>query len=180
MVLDLVEQLQHTDSIMRENAAYLLGEISQEAKMVSEDTLKPHASLIDINAMNDSKIRMLVLAALTAKLSDKDAWVRGNSADALGKIGDPESAAALVPLVSDKEQVVRYSAIESLARIGTAETVEACIGALSDSDWSVRLCAAKYLKSSPDKRAESALKLTLKDENKDVREYSMAALAQLS
>jgi HEAT repeat protein len=176
----LISQLLHEESMMRENAAYILGETSLEAIALTGDTLKSETDLARINAMTDANKRRQVVKALSSALQDKDPWVRGNAADALGKIGDPSSAIVLSDLLNDADKVVRYSAVEALGRIGADGVIEFLIKALSDEDWSVRLSAAKSLKSHPDKRAESALKQTAKDQNHDVRDFSIAALAQLS
>ncbi len=175
----LVEQLHDNDSIIRENSAYLLGEMALEARALSQNTLKSAQQLEGLNILANPKNTAIVVKELTKVLLDTDPWVRGNAADALGKIGD---AAALIPLSSlqnDKDKVVRYSATEAIGSIGSVEAVDYLVQALLDEEWSVRLIAAKSLEQIPDKRAESTLRKTAKDSNADVRQRSIAALAKL-
>jgi len=175
----LVEQLHDSDSIIRENSAYLLGEMALEAKALSHNTLKSMEQLEGLNILANPKNTAIVVKELIKGLVDVDPWVRGNAADALGKIGSIEAVVPLSALQKDKDKVVRYSATEAIGSIGSAESVDYLIEALLDEEWSVRLIAAKSLERIPNKRAESALKKTAKDSNADVRQRSLSALAKL-
>jgi HEAT repeat protein len=176
----LVEQLHDSDSLIRENSAYLLGELAFEARAVSENTLKSSEQLERLNALTNPKNATAAVNELIKVLADTNPWVRGNTADALGKFGHAIAIAPLSVLLDDEDKVVRYSVTEALGSIGTEECVEYLIKALLDDEWSVRLIAAKSLEKIPDKRAEAALKKTAKDSNADVRQRSLAALAKLT
>lgn len=176
----MLQSLKHDDAMIRENAAYLLGEMSLEALALSKDTLKSSGELAKINPLTEPVNKDKALRALEIATVDSDPWVRGNAADALGKLGSPKSIHVLTPLLKDEDKVVRYSAVEAMGRIGTKAVVEHLVNALMDGDWSVRLSAAKFLSNHPDQSAEDALRISSKDVNRDVRDYSMTALAQLS
>lgn len=176
----LVEQLHDSDSIIRENSAYLLGEMAYEARAISENTLKSAEQLEGVNILTNPKNITIVIKELIKALTDDNPWVRGNTADALGKVGDTAATVPLSVLLNDEDKVVRYSATEALGNIRSDECVEYLIQALLDEEWSVRLIAAKSLENIPDKRAESALKKTSRDSNADVRQRSLAALTKIS
>lgn len=176
----LLQQLNDADSIVRENSTYVLGEIAAEAKMLSLNTLKSSNELEKMNIMTNETIINRVTDALTNTLADSDPWVRGNAADALGKIGNQVAVGPISELLKDEDKVVRYSAVEALGHINTSEAIDFLVMALDDNEWSVRLSAAKSLEKSPDRRAEKALRKTAKDKNPDVRERSLAALERLS
>jgi hypothetical protein len=61
--------------------------------------------------------------SLVKGLGSKKAWVRWESAKALGQIGDPASIAALIRALQDDEFDVRWLAAEGLVAIGKKAVV---------------------------------------------------------
>lgn len=60
-------------------------------------------------------------------LNDRDPFVRGAAADAIGDQGRPESEPALVKALADEYAVVRAAVVSSLRVIGSADSVEGLI-----------------------------------------------------
>jgi HEAT repeat protein len=176
----LLEQLKDTDSVIRENSAYIIGELALQARSLSSNTLKSSEQLKKINSLTDQRHLDEVTSILIKTLQDTDAWVRGNAADALGKTGSLDALAPLAELINDDDKIVRYSATSAIGEINVSEGIGTLICALDDSEWSVRLAAAKALERIPDVRAVDALRKTAKDKNPDVRDISKAALVKLS
>jgi len=179
-VEELLHQLGSNDPILRENAAYVLGEMASEAQKMASNTLKSNPQLSAINILCDENVKQRVAEAVRFALTDADPWVRGNAADALGKLGDKQAIESLSKLIHDQENIVRYSAAVALGMIDTEASAVHLVAALKDRDWSVRLSAAKAFEKQPTKNAIAALKNATNDKNPDVREKCLAALAQLS
>ena len=176
----LLEQLKDKDPVIRENSAYILGELALQARSLFSNTLKSSEQLMKINGLTDQRHLDEVASILMETLQDTNSWVRGNAADALGKTGSRDALAPLAELIDDDDKIVRYSAVSAIGEINISEGIETLICALDDSEWSVRLAAAKALERLPDMRAVDALRKTAKDKNHDVRDMSKAALAKLS
>lgn len=179
-VEQLLGQLEDEDELIRENGAYLLGELGGEARALMENTLKNGKTLSEINPLTAKAVRDKVVKHLIRTLFDKDGWVRGNAADALGKIGDRSAVAPLIAALQDDENIVRYGAAEALGEIGDQDALDAVIGALRDEDWSVRASAAEALGKIGMLKALEALTQACGDKNRDVQAKAAEALASIS
>ena len=179
--IDIVlQQLADEDDIVRENYIYILGEVGAEALLLKTNTLKTEKQLCDMNAICNEDYRRVVIDCLvTMHSTDDNPWLRGNIADALGKIGDIYAAPYLVNCLADKERIVRYSAAEALGVIGDASVVDFIVGVLEDEDWGVRLAAARALGAIGDSRVVDSLRSCLNDVRKDVRVGAEDALELL-
>ncbi len=178
-VEELLEQLKNEDKIVRENSVYILGEIALTAQELSKNTLKNSESLNKMNALTMDKMKQKVAQSLVALLSDSDRWARGNSAEALGKLGDKMAVIPLLVALTDNDKVVRYSAAEALGEIGASEAIDGLTKALQDEEWSVRLASVESLGHIGTNDVVSALEKLVKDENKDVAERSLEIVAKL-
>jgi HEAT repeat protein len=165
----LLTQLENGDSILRENAAYLLGEMALEAQALTRSTLKNAEQLAFSNELTNPMVADKVKTSLTRALTDPEPWVRGNAADALGKMGDVETIPAIAALMCDQDNIVRQSAAEALRLINDDACIPFLIDALRDSEWSVRLSAVKALETVRDDQVIKALMSGVKDPNPDVR-----------
>lgn len=176
----LIRQLEDEDELVRENSSYLLGEIGVEARELTKNTLKNGKTLGEINALTIPQVREKVVKHLIKALFDKDGWVRGNAADALGKTGDKEAVEPLIAALKDEDKVVRFSAAEALGELQDERAIEPIIAVLKDGDWSVRVGAAEALGKIGTLRALEALTVASGDENRDVQCKAAEALANLS
>ena len=117
-VPEFISALKDSDWMVRQAAAYALGEIKD-----------PRAVKPLISALNDSH------------------WsVRQAAAEALGKIKDPRAVELLISALKDVNSDVRIAAAKVLGEIKDPRAVEPLISALKDSDWIVRQAAAEALK----------------------------------
>jgi HEAT repeat protein len=179
-VEELLEQLKGEDEVMRENSAFLLGELGEEALDLTKDTLKNDRMLGEINALTIPEVRKKVEEGLIKALFDKDSWVRGNAADALGKLKSNGALEPLTTCLSDEDRIVRYSACQALGLIGSKEATASILSLLKDDHWSVRMSAAEALGKIKDPEAIAALKKLKNDENKDVQVVSREAITMIS
>ena len=119
------------------------------------------------------------VASRIAALSEADAGVREEAAEALGRLGPGAAAAvpALVRLFSDPDPYVQGRAAEALGRIGR-DAVPALTKALGDRDQTVRWCAAIALsRMGPAARdAAGGLTAALRDVSENVRWCAVVAL----
>lgn len=169
MIQSHIIALSDKDSIVRENSAYILGEIAAEGNEIAANTLKNDKQIEAMNAMHKPEIRQRVVDGLVTALQDDDPWVRGNAAEALGKIRDESIIPYLMKAIDDKNALVRATAADALGLFSDDHSTEALIGALKDEDWNVRFNAVKSLGQKKDTKVLSALKLLQQDSNYDVR-----------
>ena len=161
--------LSDKDSMVRENSAYILGEIAAEGNELAKNTLKSNKQIEAMNALHKSEIRQRVIDGLVTALQDNEPWVRGNAAEALGKIGDKLIIPYLIKALGDKNTLVRATAAEALGQFSDDHSTEVLIRALKDEDWNVRFNAVKSLGQKKDPKALSVLKGLKQDLNNDVR-----------
>lgn len=176
----LLKDLESDEESVRENSAYLLGEQAIKAKELAHNTLKDDKTLSDMNPLLDHDERVKVAKKLIKTLCDKSGWVRGNAAEALGKMEDRFAIHALKAALKDDEKIVRYSAAEALGKIKDKQASDVLIEALCDDNWSVRASAAEALKSIEEPKAITALKKALNDSHKDVQYKAADALSHLT
>lgn len=109
-----------------------------------------------------------VAPALVEALHDKDEDVRCRAAEALGEIGDVQSAAGLIEGLRDRSEAVRRVAAAALEEIGSGVISELLEG-LRDTNWDVREQIAHILARVADQTAVPGLIAALRDEREDVR-----------
>ena len=117
--------------------------------------------------------------AQLAALKDKDAAVRRQAADALGRLGDKAAVESLIAALKDGDRGVRWSAARSLGTLGDKRAVEPLIAALKDGDDWVRGEIAEALGRLGDKRAVEPLRAVLRRNDGIVDESTACALAAL-
>jgi hypothetical protein len=147
-------------------------------ELLGADYLKSEHAADAINEMPDSE-KQQFLNVVISKLKDKNAFVRGNAAGALGTIGGAGAVEALTEALRDEAAFVRENAAFALGAIRDARAVETLIGALKDAKVDVRGRAAGALGAIGDAGAVEALKELLKDEDVFVRELAAWALGQI-
>jgi HEAT repeat protein len=161
--------LTNKDELIRENSAYMLGEIAAELVSITRNTLKDDAQLEKVSAMHSQPLQRQAVSALVAAMADNEPWVRGNAVEALGKIGDILALPDIIIALEDSDQVVRATAAEALGAFRDTRSEEELKKALSDQEWSVRLNAVKSLGKIGDKAVIDVLKPMKNDSNHDVR-----------
>ena len=116
--------------------------------------------------------------ALIRSLKNNSAAVRAAAADAIGKVGKKETAAApLRALLTDAAEEVQKSAIAALGALKDTEAVEALITAANTEKTSFE--ASNALAAMPDARALSVYLRGLADKSGDLRRASSTAIASL-
>ncbi len=176
----LLKDLESEEESVRENSAYLLGELAVKANELARNTLKDDKTLAEMNPLLDHGERTRVTKKLLKTLCDESGWVRGNAAEALGKLENSEAISALTVALKDNEKIVRYSAVEALGKIRDKQAGDVLIEALNDENWSVRASAAEALKLIEEPKAIAALKKALTDSHKDVQYKAADAISHLS
>jgi len=129
-------------------------------------------------AAND-EARAAVVDAFIAALHDSYAWLRGNAARILGKIGDVRAVNSLIIMLNDPYEWVRYEAAEALEKIGDVRAVEPLTAALLDSDAGMRKRAAYALGKIGNVRAIEPLIAALRDHAADVRCSAAVVLGKI-
>jgi len=120
--------------------------------------------------------------ALITTLADRSENVRGESARALGKLGDMAAVSWLIGLLeNDENQAVRREGAAALHSIGvqSPEVAAAFRKALGDPFWEVRVEAARGLGRSDDPESVGALMCALEDESYTVIRSAEHALGNL-
>jgi len=115
---------------------------------------------------------------LIAALSSSDAGKRAEAAEALGNIADTRAIDPLIVTLHDEDPDVRQKSAEALAKMGNDATLP-LIEVLDDDDWKVRSKVAWALGKLGDRRAVPKLKITMKDEVKDVRQMAVWAVGEI-
>lgn len=179
-LLELIQGLTDHDEQVRENSAYLLGEMAVSASDLEKNTLKSSKTLNEINALTIPDVRTEVVKHLIDALLDTSSWVRGNAAEALGKCGNELAINALIMVAADKETVVRYSAVEALGKFKTTEAVDLLTKALSDEHWSIRGIAAESLGNLGALHTLDHLAVAANDSHREVRIKAQQAIEKLS
>jgi len=149
----IIKALEDEDSMIRTNAAEVLGEIGTKE----------------------------TVPVFVKALEDKSWQVRTNAAEALGEIGPEakEAVPALIEALRDEVHYVRLAAAEALSEIGSEEVVPALIEALEGDDSAIWRGAAEALGKIGTKEAVSALIRALEDEVHYVRSYAAKALGEI-
>jgi HEAT repeat protein len=119
--------------------------------------------------------------SLVAGLKGRDPFVRRQSAQALGEIGDPRAVEPLIDLLSDPDALIRRHAVKALGKIEDPRAVTPIARVLSDSEeeWHVKGSAAEALGRMKDPNAIEPLARALMDLHWNVRSQSAKALGSI-
>ena len=116
---------------------------------------------------------------LVDALGDPDEEVRGKSATALGRLGDPRAVPHLLQdLLADPAPFVRTRIANALGQFHDPAVIDRLVRALGDSAWWVRMRSVEALEQIGD-AAEGPLLLALDDPDPEIRFRSAAALERL-
>lgn len=113
------------------------------------ETERAYAAIVEGDWPEVSRLGNAAIAPLRAALSDRKLGMRERAADALGRIGDADAAAALVIALGDpgQDRAVREAAARALGQIADPRHAPALVAALRDETWGVREAAAESLHS---------------------------------
>jgi HEAT repeat protein len=130
--------------------------------------------------------RTMNLSAALRDVEDRDARVRAQAADALGRVDEGRDAAiaALLRAANDDHPSVRYAALLSLGELGAPSAVDVLVAHLTDAESLCREAAAIALgqiheASGPSPAAWNALVTALGAPEPEVRFQAIASLAEL-
>jgi HEAT repeat protein len=119
------------------------------------------------------------MPGLLKLLGHSDSSVRGQAAEALGKLGSEAAISGLLKRLEDSESFVRWHAACALGKIGSETAIPGLLKLLEDSDSSMRGCAANALgKIGTEATIPRLLKL-LEDSDSFVRWHAACALGKI-
>ncbi len=182
----LVKALAVSDPITRRNAAGILGRIGPKAKeaipaltKALDDDDKSFCWTVKQALKN---IKRVTVEDLIENLSDKNAFLRNDSAKSLGALGEDaqDAVPALIACLNDEKAPVRRNASFALAQIGVP-AIPALIEALNNENSTTRKNAAFSLGEMRQKAAPAvpALKKILHDPHAKVRWCADIALGKI-
>ncbi|UCC94445.1 MAG: HEAT repeat domain-containing protein [Candidatus Omnitrophota bacterium] len=148
----LRKSLEDSDSRVRKNAVYILGELKD----------------------------FYVTEILVSALEDPDADVRANAAYGLGRTKDAYAIDPLITALGDDDADVRANAALALGSMEHDYAVEPLISVLADDDTVVRANAAQALGIIKDRRAIEPLITLLGDSEIEVRASAHTALQAIT
>jgi hypothetical protein len=141
-------------------------------ELLSGDYMKAKHAVDVINNLPDSEKQQFLM-------KDRDEYVRGSAASALGSIGDAKAVGALEKALKDEDVLVRGNAADALGAIGDPRAVEALEEVLNDECVGVRLQAVLALEAIDDPRTVGALEKALEDADASVRGNAAVALGAI-
>jgi len=154
----LSNQLDSSNAVIRRNAAWAIGELTN---MPPGD-------------------RATAVPQLITLLGDPDEWVRMAAARALGEVRDSRALAKLVATLADDEWRVRELAVWALSEMKDARAVTAlCNVLLSDTRVEVRRGAAEALGEIQSAAALPALRQALNDHEPGVSAKAAWAISEI-
>jgi len=154
----LANQLDNSNSSVRRNAAWAIGELTN---MPPSDR-------------GDAVPQLITL------LSDSDAWVRMAAARALGELHDHRAVAQLIATLPDDNWRVREVVVWALSEMKNPGAVTAlCTVLLSDPRAEVRRGAAEALGEIQSTQALPALKQALQDSEPGVSAKAAWAISEI-
>jgi HEAT repeat protein len=168
----VVAALGHSDWLVRDSAAWGLGEIGDAgavepliAALRNRELDVQGQAAVSLGKIGDAR----AVEPLIAALADTNHCVRGAAAEALGKIGDARAVEPLIAALMDTESLVRQRAAEAVGKIRDARAVEPLAAVVKDVDWVVRQEAVRALLKIGGVRAVEPLIAALMDTNSWVR-----------
>ena len=154
----LSNQLDSSNAIVRRNAAWAIGELTNMAPGT----------------------RATAVPQLITLLGDSDEWVRMAAARALGELRDSRALSKLIATLSDDDWHVRELAVWALSEMKDAHAVTAlCSVLLSDSRVEVRRGAAEALGEIQSAEALPSLRQALNDREPGVSGKAAWAISEI-
>lgn len=117
--------------------------------------------------------------ALSDQLQLHPELVEEETIEALGTLGEPETAGPLIPLLQSPRTLIRRAAARALGRLGNREAVPALMGAALDGDADIRRSALQALRALEAREAAGVIAAGLMDERASVRVAAAEAVADL-
>ncbi len=115
---------------------------------------------------------------LINKLDDPDETVKLSAIEELGYSGMENAVIPLVYTLRDNTRFIAEAAADALIRIGTEEVADAISPLLATEETALRNDAAEILAQLKE-NAVSALMVSLRNENHDVRQFAVDTLSQI-
>jgi HEAT repeat protein len=154
----LMNQLDNSNSVVRRNAAWAIGELTG---------MTPGA-------------RAAAVPQLIILLRDTDPWVRMAAARAIGEVRDRRASETLITTLSDADWRVRRLAVWALNEMKEQLAVAAiCNLLLTDARSEVRAAAADALAEIRNKEALAALHKATNDTDERVRTKALFAIMEI-
>ena len=156
-VLPLIKASKIKNKDIRSHIAYILGEIRDERaieplfkilRSEKKDIYDTASAAYALKEIGEPAVLPLIEA-----LKDKNEYVRGKVAKALGGIGDKRALEPLIECLKDKNSYVRGRSAKALGGIGDKRAIEPLIECLKDKSLYVQEKAARALGQLKDKRA---------------------------
>jgi HEAT repeat protein len=163
-------------------AVWALGEVgSQRAIATLLNALKhgePEVRWRAAATLGKNRVLEAVPALIETLKNDKDGYVRGKAAAALGNIGSESAVSALVEGIFDEDLYTSAQTVEALGKIGTELAVKGLLTALQHPDSQVRGEAVFALGEVGD-RGIDGIAAALEDKDIFVRGRAAKALGEL-
>jgi beta-lactamase regulating signal transducer with metallopeptidase domain len=154
----LADQLDNASEVVRRNAAWAIGELTN---MSSGERRSATPQLINL-------------------LSDRDVWVRMAAARAIGELGDRQATPTLVVALTDSDWRMRQMTTWALSELKDDEAVKAlCTILLTDARVEVRRGAAEALGEIASAEALASLKQALNDPEPSVSTKASWAIEEI-
>ena len=157
--MPLVNQLDNSNSVVRRNAAWAIGELTN---MVPGE-------------------RVAAIPQLLSLLVDSDAWVRMAASRALGELRDKQATETLMLTLADADWRVRQMSAWALSEMKDERAVKAlCNTLLTDARVEVRVGAAEALGEIRSADALPSLKVATNDLDTRVIDKAKWAIAEIN
>ncbi len=131
------------------------------------------------NAASMAAIELSEIDVMTSMLKSNDPFVRANTAQDLGELGDPEGTIPLIKALKDDNIYVRAYAAEALGKIKQSAAVEPLIAALNDEDEFVQSHIVQALGEIRDAKAVNPLVDLLNGKKQVVKTHAAWALGEI-
>jgi hypothetical protein len=156
------------------------GHTRHDFQMLQEQLVDPDPAVRKAVVMDLIQYGERAVDPLIALLMDEDNDVRVHAATALGWVGGTDAVQPLLVALKDENPYVRRYAARALCWVVNEDAMDGLIDALGDDDHYVRRYAARAMGWSQDMRAIRPLvELLHVEQNNDVRDYALTALADL-
>jgi len=182
----LVRALNDTDYHLQHSAAWALGEIADARAVADLVAALKQGNNAYINEPLRKQVREALckigtpaVEPLIGALRGREAVLRRDAAEVLGRLKDARAVQPLACLLSDdEEREVQSEAAAALGRIGEPG-IETLTLALSSENWNVRRSAAGALGDARSPRAVDALVKALEDKDGMVQTLVAQALGEI-
>ena len=163
-------------------AVWALGEIASQGAIAALLKALKHREQ-DVRwraatALGKNRVLEVVPALIDTLKNDRDGYVRGKAAAALGNIGSESAVSALVEGIADEDLYTSEQTVEALGKIGNELAVKGLLTALQHSNSQVRGSAVFALGEVGD-RGIDGIVAALEDEDTFVRARAAKTLGEL-